>query len=110
MIENQQTITVAGSGGAGGTDFDQITNYGATTVIIPASVGNATAVLADGDYVGQWKYIYCESRNATGSPKLDISLNSAGNQVRLDAAAEYAVLLWDGTDWQLIKAATGVHS
>jgi hypothetical protein len=88
-----QNIT-AGTGGA-----INVTSY---FTIINTDAGGDAYTLANGTVVGQLKKIYLLV-DGGGNAVITPANLAAGTTITMNDAADYVVLLWNGTDWVVIE-------
>lgn len=89
-----QTNVTAGTGGA-----IPLTSYLTT---INTDAGGDAFTLADGDVVGQLKKIYLVV-DGGGDAVITPANLANGTTVTFNDAGDYAVLLWDGTEWNVVE-------
>jgi len=60
--------------------------------------------LPDGAYIGQQQLVVVESNDDTKDAVLTVSssANASEDVITLEDAGEYVMLLWNGTDWDVI--------
>lgn len=92
----QETIA-AGTGGA----ISIATHY--TDIAVDA--GGDAFTLADGACIGQLKKIML-SATAGGTGVVTAKFTGTGNTLTFTNAGEYALLMWDGTDWIALELAS----